>query len=145
MSWEPVEAAPVERDSFEPAQPEPVRERPRPRPTPRPRPDGGRKRRPTTDLDHVVAERGEPPPRPPVQITPMYVPERRTATGLVRGLKPSVLSLVVIAVIAIGVVLTVAGSALAGVPSPPPAAPAATSVPAPVTHPQTMPPRRGTR
>lgn len=135
---------PVEREMFEPAEPEPVRERPRPRPTPRPRP-GGRKRPPTTDLDHVMAERGEPPPRPPVQITPMYVPERRTATSLVRGLKPSVLSVVVIAVIAIGVVLTVAGSALAAVPGPPPAAPAATSVPAPVSHPQIMPPRRGTR
>jgi molecular chaperone DnaK (HSP70) len=95
------------------------RERPRPRPTPRPR-----KRPPATDLDNVVAERGDPPPRPPVQITPMYVPERRTATGLVRGLKPSVLGAVVIAVIAIGVVLTVAGSALAAPPSPPPTAPA---------------------
>jgi actin-like ATPase involved in cell morphogenesis len=159
---EPAHGVSYEQGSFEQSAepPEPERERPRPRPTPRPRPSGGRKRKPTTDLDHVMAERGEPPPRPPVQITPMYVPERRTATDLFRGLKPSVLSMVVIAVIAIGVVLTVAGSALAAVPGPPPSAPAATSaavpgpppsasattsVPAPVTHPQTVPLRRGTR
>jgi molecular chaperone DnaK len=53
-----------------------------------------------------------PPPRPPVEISPMCLPDRRSAVRRVPELKPSLLGAAVAIMIAVGVLLTVAGSAL---------------------------------
>lgn len=54
-----------------------------------------------------------PPPRPPVEITPILVPTRRSSAHRLPELKPSVLGAAVALMITLGVLLTVAGSALA--------------------------------
>jgi hypothetical protein len=47
-----------------------------------------------------------PPPRPPVDVIPLDLPERRLSKRLVPSVRPAVLTVSTIVVVAIGVVLT---------------------------------------
>lgn len=53
-----------------------------------------------------------PPPRPPVELTPILLPDRRPALHRLPELKPSLLGAALALMITVGVLLTVAGSAL---------------------------------
>jgi molecular chaperone DnaK len=66
---------------------------------------------PSRELDRREHQLAPPPPRPPVEITPIYLPDRRSGRRLPE-LKPSLLGAAVALMITLGVLLTVAGSAL---------------------------------
>lgn len=65
---------------------------------------------PSRALDRWEHRLAPQPPRPPVEITPIYLPERRGRR--LPELKPSLLGAAVAVMITVGVLLTVAGSAL---------------------------------
>lgn len=70
---------------------------------------------PAPPLPRTAAQAGAPPERPPIELTPLQLPDRRLSARLAPVLRPAVLGALTVAVVAVSVVLTFVLDA----PSPP--------------------------